>query len=161
MPIVFRFIVAVMLVVSVSGACLAADPVKQDPNAGFESIFNGKDLTGWDGRPGFWEVKQDSDGAFIRGQTTKAKPAPGNTFLIWRDGKLKDFELKVTYRITTGNNSGVQYRSKEIRKWVVSGYQSEVQNLLGKTGFLYHESGRGSREWTIYHPLVLSPATPH
>jgi hypothetical protein len=105
----------------------------------FKSIFNGKDLDGWDGRPGFWKVQ---DG-YIRGQTTKDNKAPGNTFLIWRAGKLKDFELKITYRITTGNNSGVQYRSQEVNKWVVSGYQSEVQNQLAKTGFLYHEKGRG------------------
>lgn len=106
---------------------------------GFKTIFNGKDLTGWDGRPGFWKVM---DG-HIRGQTTPQNKAPGNTFLIWRGGKLKDFELKITYRILTGNNSGVQYRSKEVSKWVVSGYQAEVQNQLNKTGFLYHEKGRG------------------
>ena len=29
------------------------------------------------------------------------------------------------------------------RKWVISGYQAEVQNRTGKTGFLYHEKGRG------------------
>lgn len=106
---------------------------------GFKSIFNGQDLTGWDGRPGFWSVK---DG-HIRGETTPANRAPGNTFLIWRDGTLKNFELKLRYRILTGNNSGVQYRSRETDKWVVTGYQAEIENKLGKTGFLYHEAGRG------------------
>ncbi|MEK6238322.1 MAG: DUF1080 domain-containing protein [Planctomycetales bacterium] len=105
----------------------------------FETIFNGKDLTGWDGRPGFWTVV---DG-HIRGETTPENKAPGNTFLIWRGGKLQDFELQISYRIHSGNNSGVQYRSKETAKWVVSGYQAEVQNQLGKTAFLYHEKGRG------------------
>ena len=106
---------------------------------GFKSIFNGQDLTGWDGRPGFWSVK---DG-HIRGETTPANRAPGNTFLIWRDGTLKNFELKLRYRILTGNNSGVQYRSRETDQWVVTGYQAEIENKLGKTGFLYHEAGRG------------------
>ena len=100
-------------------------------------IFNGKDLTGWDGDPRLWSVK---DGA-IRGQTTKEKPARGNTFLVWRAGKLKDFELKLKFRIQNGN-SGVQYRSKEFKKWVISGYQAEVENNPGKVGFLYHEAGR-------------------
>ncbi|UCE47946.1 MAG: DUF1080 domain-containing protein, partial [Phycisphaerales bacterium] len=69
-------------------------------------------------------------------------PTRGNTFLIWRDGKLKDFELRLRFRIENGN-SGVQYRSKEVDKWVVSGYQAEVENNPGKVGFLYHEKGRG------------------
>jgi len=101
-------------------------------------IFNGKDLTGWDGDPRLWSVK---DGA-IRGQTTLTKPALRNTFLIWRGGKLKDFILKIKFRIQNGN-SGIQYRSKEFAKWRISGYQAEVENNPGKVGFLYHEAGRG------------------
>jgi len=109
-----------------------------DSSEEWVSIFNGKDLAGWDGDPRLWSVK---DGV-IRGQTTVANPARGNTFLIWRDGKLKDFELKIKFRIQNGN-SGIQYRSKEVEKWVVSGYQAEVENNPGKVGFLYHEKGRG------------------
>ncbi len=100
-------------------------------------IFNGKDLTGWDGDLRLWSVK---DGA-IHGQTTKEKPARGNTFIVWRGGKLKDFELKLKFRIQNGN-SGVQYRSKEVDKWVISGYQAEVCNSQPQVGFLYHEKGR-------------------
>ena len=37
---------------------------------GFKSLFNGKDLTGWDGNPKLWSVK---DGA-ITGQTTAENP---------------------------------------------------------------------------------------
>ena len=51
-----------------------------DSSQGWVSIFNGRDLTGWDGDPRLWSVK---DGV-IRGQTTLANPARGNTFLIWR-----------------------------------------------------------------------------
>ena len=104
----------------------------------WQYIFNGEDLSGWDGDPRLWSVK---DG-MIHGETTKENPARGNTFIVWRDGTLKDFELKLKFRIQNGN-SGVQYRSKEIRKWVISGYQAEVENAPGKVGFLYHESGRG------------------
>lgn len=106
--------------------------------ADFKPIFNGKDLTGWDGDPRFWSVK---DGV-IRGETSLKALARGNTFLIWRDGKLKDFELRTKFRIQNGN-SGIQYRSKDLGKWVVSGYQAEVENTQGKVGFLYEEKGRG------------------
>ncbi|MHC4570005.1 MAG: 3-keto-disaccharide hydrolase [Planctomycetota bacterium] len=102
------------------------------------SLFNGKDLSGWDGDSRLWSVK---DGV-IHGETTPEKPARANTFLIWRGGRLRDFELKLKFRIRNGN-SGVQYRSKEVDKWVVSGYQAEVDNNPGQVGFLYHEKGRG------------------
>lgn len=117
-------------------AATGDEPATVEP--GFTSIFNGKDLTGWDGDPRLWFVK---DGA-IRGQTTKENPAPGNTFCIWRGGKLKNFILKLKFRLQNGN-SGIQYRSKELDKWRVSGYQAEVENKPGKVGFLYHEGGRG------------------
>jgi len=105
---------------------------------GFETIFNGKDLTGWDGDARLWSVK---DGV-IRGETTKENPAPGNTFCVWRAGKLRDFVLKIKFRLQNGN-SGIQYRSKEHDKWRINGYQAEVENNPGKVGFLYHEGGRG------------------
>lgn len=107
-------------------------------NDGFVSLFNGKDLSGWDGDPRLWSV---ADGV-IRGQTTPEKVAKGNTFCIWRGGSLKDFVLKIKFRIENGN-SGIQYRSKDKGNWVVAGYQAEVENAPGKVGFLYHESGRG------------------
>ncbi|NQT87348.1 DUF1080 domain-containing protein, partial [bacterium] len=106
---------------------------------GFVSIFDGKTLEGWDGNPDFWTVK---DGA-IHGETTKEKPTKGNTFCIWRGGELADFELLIAFRVNSGN-SGIQYRSLDVGKWVVSGYQAEVCNGKGAVGFLYHEKGRGS-----------------
>ncbi len=103
------------------------------------SLFNGKDLTGWDGDPRLWSVK---DGA-IHGETTKENPAKNNTFLVYRGGSFDDFELKIKFRILSGN-SGIQYRSKEFDKWRIGGYQAEVINDPVSAGFLYHEGGRGS-----------------
>jgi hypothetical protein len=105
--------------------------------AEFEPIFNGRDLTGWDGDPRLWSV---TDGA-IRGETTLQTLPKGNTFLLWRGGVLKDFELKFKFRLQNGN-SGVQYRSKDLGHWVVAGYQAEIENKQGKVGFLYEEKGR-------------------
>src|SRR5437667_7375203 len=83
---------------------------------GFKSLFNGKDLTGWAGRPQHWSVQ---DGA-ITGRTTKEHPAEGNNFLVWRpdganNGTVSDFELRLSYKIVPNNdkgfaNSGIQYR---------------------------------------------------
>ena len=103
------------------------------------SLFNGQDLSGWDGDPRLWSVK---DGV-IRGETTKENPAKNNTFLVYRGGSFDDFELKIKFRIL-GGNSGIQYRSKEFDQWRIGGYQAEVINDPVSAGFLYHEGGRGS-----------------
>lgn len=131
-----RLIVSVILLTL--PVCAADSQLVPSEEDGFVSIFNGKDLTDWDGDPRLWTVV---DGV-IRGQTTTEKVAKGNTFCIWRGGTLKDFVLKIKFRLENGN-SGIQYRSIDKGNWVVAGYQAEVENAQGKVGFLYHESGRG------------------
>lgn len=121
--------------------------VAEEP--GFKSIFDGKSLDGWDGDPRLWSVR---DGV-IHGETTAENKANGNTFLIWKEGTLKDFELRLSFRCTATNNSGIQYRSKHItdgkvrNDWVVRGYQHEIRNELdlpNVSGFIYGEGlGRG------------------
>jgi hypothetical protein len=101
----------------------------------FRPIFDGSSLHGWSGNPDYWSaedgiLKGESHGLLL-----------SNTFLIWRGGTLKDFDLKMKVRLTNGN-SGIQYRSREIGRWVVAGYQAEVANEPGKAGFLYEERGR-------------------
>ena len=100
----------------------SAAPPRTAESDGFVSLFNGKDLTGWDGDPRFWSVK---DGA-IAGRTTKENPSHANTFLVWKGGEVRDFELRLRARIT-GNNSGIQYRSRvsDPKAWRVVGYQCD------------------------------------
>ncbi len=132
-------LLACLLILFVGSFCTTAFSLTEQEKAeGFVSIFNGKDLSGWDGDSRLWSV---ADGV-IHGETTKENPARGNTFLVWRDGMVRDFILKIKFKIQNGN-SGIQYRSKEMAKWRISGYQAEVENNPGKVGFLYHEAGRG------------------
>jgi hypothetical protein len=105
---------------------------------GFEKIFDGKTLDGWDGKADFWSVK---DGT-ITGQTTKEKPTQGNTFCIYKKEKVGDFELRLKFRIV-GGNSGIQYRSEDKGNNVVHGYQADIDASLGFMGILYEEGGRG------------------
>ena len=121
---------------------IAALVLIQAPKASSEAKtlmpFDGKTLKGWDGDPRFWSVK---DGC-ITGETTAANPTQGNTFLIWRGGTVKDFVFNVKYRII-GGNSGIQYRSKEVAKWVIGGYQADFEAGDTWNGILYEERGRG------------------
>lgn len=113
---------------------------KSEIPAGFESLFNGKDLAGWKGLEGFWSVE---DGA-ITGETKTDFKGP-NTFLVWQDGEPGNFELHFKYRIFSGN-SGVQYRSKLIDEPAmrVGGYQGDFEAGKTYSGILYEEAiGRG------------------
>lgn len=109
-------------------------------DGGWQTIFDGQTLDGWDGNPDFWRVE---DGA-ITGQTTADKPTKGNTFIIWRKGELADFELQLEYKII-GGNSGIQYRSFEVpdNKWVIGGYQADFEAGDTYSGILYGERYRG------------------
>jgi uncharacterized protein (TIGR03067 family) len=111
-----------------------------DVEPGFKSLFNGKDLSGWSGRPQHWTVE---DGA-ITGRTTKENPAQGNNFLIWTNGTVGDFELRLAYKIVANNdkgfaNSGIQYRSKDFGNFVVGGYQADMEAGKTYSGILYEE----------------------
>lgn len=132
---------------SLATSALLALPAFAADEAGFKPIFNGKDLTGWEGNPKLWSVK---DGA-ITGITPPSEKDPKkgaithNTFLVNKDLNLKDFELRLSYRIVNGN-SGIQYRSKVLSQgeWgpIVGGYQADFEAGKTYSGILYEEKFR-------------------
>ncbi len=138
-----RFLAALALA---AGMLLTRVASAAESDVGFKSLTNGKDLSGWDGNPVSWSFK---DGAIV-GETTKEHPITGNTFLIWTNGTVADFELRCSFRITPNNsqgfaNSGIQYRSKVLdpKGWVVGGYQADMEAGVVYTGILYEERFRG------------------
>jgi hypothetical protein len=115
-----------------------------DDSEGFVAIFNGKSLDGWDGDTTFWRAENGE----IIGETTPEKVMKQNSFLIWRGGTVRDFELKLEFRLN-GTNSGVQYRSTElpsVGKWVLKGYQADIDFGGLYTGNVHDERGRGPGE---------------
>lgn len=112
---------------------------------GFTSIFDGKTLDGWEGDPKYWRV---SDG-FMTGEITPETLIKSNTFIIWRGGEPENFELKVDHRITSGGNSGINYRSASVpdavtpaNKFALRGYQCDIDGQNRHTGNNYEEKGR-------------------
>src|SRR3954451_9382869 len=104
-----------------------------------KELFNGKDLTGWEGDARVWSVE---NGAIVG--HTKDVPLKSNTFLIWKDGKVGDFKLSLEFKLE-GGNSGIQYRSKVVdpKEHIVGGYQADMDGANQYTGILYEERGRG------------------
>jgi hypothetical protein len=117
------------------------EPLPFEDHTGFQSLFDGKSLNGWDGDPALWRVENGE----IIGESTPEKPVKVNTFLIWRGGEPADFELKVEVKMNS-TNSGIQYRSAElpeVGKWVLKGYQADIDFANVYTGQLYEERMRG------------------
>jgi hypothetical protein len=94
------------------------------------SLFNGKDLTGWNsakgGEPGKgWEVQ---DGVIHR--------AGGGGDLV-SEKEYADFELEFEWKISKGGNSGVKYRLRKTPAgWIGAEYQ-----VLDDAG---HPNGKGA-----------------
>ena len=105
----------------------------------WEKIFDGNTLFGWDGNLDIWRVE---DGTII-GQTSAEKTINKNTFLVWKGGDVADFDLKLEFKIDSGN-SGIQYRSHFlVDHWTLGGYQADLEAGDAYTGALYEERGRG------------------
>lgn len=109
-----------------------------EAEAGFIPMCNGKDLTGWEGKPGWWRVE---DGA-ITAESTAEKPCTKHNYLMWRASQPTDFELRCEYRLV-GGNSGIQFRSRELPGWDTYGYQADMEAGDQWTGCLFHHKFAG------------------
>lgn len=112
---------------------------------GFQPIFDGKTLSGWVGNPLYWRTENGS----LVGEITPATVIKSNTFIIWRGGSPRDFELKLDYRITEAGNSGINYRSVVVpdpvtpeNKFAMRGYQFDLDGAKRYDGNNYEEKGR-------------------
>ncbi len=119
-------------------------PVEGD-EPGFQPIFDGRTLTGWEGDPKYWRVE---NGALV-GEITPDTVVKSNTFIIWRGGRPQDFELKLDYRITGAGNSGINYRSASVpdpvtpaNAFALRGYQFDLDGAKRYVGNNYEEKGR-------------------
>lgn len=156
----------ILLAAAACPCCLLADEASSSAPpepSGMRAIFNGKDLAGWDGDPRLWSVRHGA----LRGETTEKNPAQGNTFIIWKGGRTKNFDLRLSFRCNATNNSGIQYRSKHITEgkpknsWEVRGYQHEIRNELklpSVAGFIYDEGGKRGRLCLVGEKAVWEPA---
>lgn len=112
---------------------------------GFAPIFDGKTLARWEGNATYWRVE---NGALV-GEITAATVIKSNTFIVWRGGRPKDFELKLDYRITPEGNSGINYRSTIVpdpvtpeNQFAMRGYQCDLDGRKRYPGNNYEEKGR-------------------
>jgi hypothetical protein len=89
-----------------------AAPMAFDDHTGYEQLFDGTSLKGWDGDPSVWRV----EGGAIVGVSTKEKPV-GNAYIVYRGAQPYDFDLKLEIKVENGGGSGIQYRSRTGLPW--------------------------------------------
>lgn len=125
-------------------SCNWAGAVLQAQDDGFQSLFDGETLDGWKGNEKFWGVE---NGAIV-GESTEENKVDVNRFLVWDQGEVDDFVLRLKFKISGTNqaNSGVQFRSSLIdgESDRLRGYQADIDRSGKFIGILYSEqTGRG------------------
>ena len=96
------------------------------------SLFNGQDLSGWNGDPQLWSVE---DGQIVG----RSNGLSHNQWLV-SDLTAEDFRFTVEVKLVdNAGNSGIQFRSEGSPDHV-SGYQADIG--AGWWGKLYEEHGR-------------------
>ena len=115
-----------------------------------QSLFNGKDLTGWKQLGG--KAKYTVENGEIIGTTVSDEP---NSFLTTAKN-YSNFIFEVELLADTSMNSGIQFRSlsnSEYQKGRVHGYQMEVDPAdRAWSGGIYDEARRGWLYTLEYNP---------
>jgi hypothetical protein len=147
----------------VGGQSRQPDPLDFDDHVGWQSLFDGTTLAGWDGNSSVWRV---ADGAIVGEYTTEAGARNGSTFLVWQGGEPADFELKLEIRLEgEGADSGIQYRASRPpapatgtpnpnARWNIIGYQFDF-NAPGNYNGQIAEAGAGARGVIAYRGQVV------
>ncbi len=135
------FACAAMLTLSLAQSLPAAEE-------GWISLFNGKDLEGWEQKNGL--AKYSAEDSCIVGKSVPKSP---NSFLCTKND-YADFELEFEVKVDAALNSGVQIRSHSLSGYQngrVHGYQVEIA-VNGFSGGIYDEARRAK--------FLNEPATP-
>jgi len=132
------------------------DPLDFQDHEGYVSLFDGVSLKGWDGNLKFWRAK---DGAIV-GESTKQNPS-GNSYLVYRDMKAKDFTLKFEMKIIGKGGSGFQYRSQTGIPWLAP-ISPVVTSNVGPVNLNWMMTGPQADFWPsqVYTGQFYSENTP-
>ena len=109
---------------------------------GFQPIFDGKSLTGWDGDP---EVLARRRTAPSSGRPPTDNQPEQNTFLHLARRQPGRFRIEAAVQADRASTAASSIRSIELPdiKWVMKGYQADMDGAQQYTGQIYEERGRG------------------
>jgi hypothetical protein len=116
-----------MVVLAVLGASCSGSggPEKND---GFVPLWNGKDLSGWrTGPDNAWVVE---DGVLALKNRTDGKEH--NADYLWTRETYGDFILEIEFKIPEQANSGIFFRTSDLKDPVYTGIEMQVANSFGR-----------------------------
>ncbi len=117
---------------------IALAPLLSAEDKGWVTLYNGKDLTGWQ-TTGNWLPQKD--GSLL------IKPRPGErgwqrySAYLWSEKKYKDFVLHVEYKYPPKGNSGIHFRVGDLKNPVNTGIEAQVLDSFGKKKVGHHDHG--------------------
>jgi len=117
---------------------LALTPLLSAKDKGWVTLYNGKDLTGWQ-TTGNWLPQKD--GSLL------IKPRKGErgwqrySAYLWSKKKYKDFVLHVEYKYPPKGNSGIHFRVGDLKNPVNTGIEAQVLDSYGKKKMGHHDHG--------------------
>jgi len=120
--------------------------LRGEPAAGgdFTAIFDGKTLSGWRALP----TSTAHDWVVRDGILAGTGSQDSQSFLVWKEEDLTDFELELKYRLPAGGNTGIEIRAlpDPSHKRPLIGYHADIghagigDEVLGAWDF--HFAGR-------------------
>ena len=95
---------------------------------GFVTLFNGKDLTGWHSGPDHSWIVQDGVLTVTRAMDGKEH----NSDYLWTNDTYGDFALDLEFKVTDGTNSGIFFRTSDLKDPVYTGFEVQICDSHGR-----------------------------
>jgi hypothetical protein len=149
--------ILIILLLILYSSCSSTRKSNANAKDGYQLIFDGKTLDGWEYDPVYWRVE---NGALV-GEVTASTLLKTNSFIIKKDLILYDFDLVVEYRVSARGNSGINYRSEKIDTlpYAMRGYQADINGANNYTGQNYEERGRTTLAYQGQRTIVNGSET--
>ncbi len=117
---------------------LALAPLLSAKDKGWVTLYNGKDLTGWQ-TTGNWLPQKD--GSLLIQPRKGERGWQRYSAYLWSEKKYKDFVLHVEYKYPPKGNSGIHFRVGDLKNPVNTGIEAQVLDSYGKKKMGHHDHG--------------------
>tara|TARA_Y100000994_G_scaffold247051_1_gene251600 strand:- start:766 stop:1386 length:621 start_codon:yes stop_codon:yes gene_type:complete len=117
---------------------IALAPALSAEDKGWVTLYNGKDLTGWQ-TTGNWLPQKD--GSLLIKPRSGERGWQRYSAYLWSKKKYKDFVLHVEYKYPPKGNSGIHFRVGNLKNPVNTGIEAQVLDSYGKKKMGHHDHG--------------------
>ena len=117
---------------------IALAPALSAEDKGWVTLYNGKDLTGWQ-TTGNWLPQKD--GSLLIKPRSGERGWQRYSAYLWSKKKYKDFVLHVEYKYPPKGNSGIHFRVGDLKNPVNTGIEAQVLDSYGKKKMGHHDHG--------------------